>query len=311
MMSGEIYSKPILFAIVATAVILVGTVVTMFYPMAREDMHPRMENLNPYTALQLAGKDVYQREGCNNCHTQTVRPLKTEVMRYGEYSKAGEFAYDRPFLWGSKRTGPDLARIGGKYPDVWHYRHHENPQSMFPKSNMPKYAFLKEAKVDARATEAHMQANGFPYTPEEIAMLNEKTEMDALVAYMQVIGTSIKKKEIRVVAEAGARAHEKNPLGGDKQAIAHGKKLYEDNCLMCHGPNGKGDMGPSLADDVFLYVKGDLADDDYYEIINNGTEAGMVEEGRTAKGGMPPYKGTLERNDIWSLVAYIRSLQTK
>ena len=152
-MSGEIYRKPILFAIVATVVILIGTVATMFYPMARDEMHPRMENLKPYTALQLAGKDIYQREGCNNCHTQTVRPLKTEVMRYGEYSKAGEFAFDRPFLWGSKRTGPDLARIGGKYPDVWHYRHHDDPQSMFPKSNMPKYAFLKDAKVDAVATE--------------------------------------------------------------------------------------------------------------------------------------------------------------
>lgn len=310
-MSGEIYRKPILFAIVATVVILIGTVATMFYPMARDEMHPRLENLKPYTALQLAGKDIYQREGCNNCHTQTVRPLKTEVMRYGEYSKAGEFAFDRPFLWGSKRTGPDLARIGGKYPDVWHYRHHDDPQSMFPKSNMPKYSFLKDAKVDAVATEGHMRANGFPYTPEDIVALKDKTEMDALVSYLQVIGTAVRKKEVRVIAEAGAAAHEKNPLAGDAKAIERGKKLYADNCQMCHGEGAKGDMGPSLVDDMFLYVKGDLADDDYYEIINNGTEAGMVEEGRTAKGGMPPYKGSLDRSEIWSLVSYIRSLQGK
>ena len=310
-MNGSIYRKPILFAIVAAVVILIGTIATMFYPMLTEEMHPRLEALNPYTALQLAGKDIYQREGCNNCHTQTVRPLRTEVMRYGEYSKAGEFAFDRPFLWGSKRTGPDLARIGGKYPDVWHYRHHEDPQSMFPKSNMPKYAFLAEEKVNAAATEARMKANGFPFTPDDISALEDKTEMDALVAYLQVIGTSVKKKEVRTVPEGGTKPHEKNPLAGDKKAIEAGRKLYADNCQMCHGEKGKGDMGPSLADDVFLYVKGDVADDDYFEIINNGTEAGMVEEMRTAKGGMPPYKGALDRNDIWSLVAYIRSLQGK
>jgi cytochrome c oxidase cbb3-type subunit 2 len=310
-MAGELYRKPILFAIAATVVILIGTIVTMFYPMMREEMHPKMENLKSYTAIQLAGKDIYQREGCNNCHTQTVRPLRTEVMRYGEYSKAGEFAYDRPFLWGSKRTGPDLARIGGKYPDAWHYRHHENPQSMYPKSNMPKYAFLINVKIDASAIESHMKANGFPYKAEEIAALTDKTEMDALVAYLQVVGTSVKKREPRLVAEAGTRPHEKNPLAGDAKAIALGKKLYADNCQMCHGVNGKGDMGPSLVDDMFLYVKGDLADDDYFEIINNGTEAGMVEEGRTAKGGMPPYQGALDKNQIWSLVAYIRSLQGK
>jgi cytochrome c oxidase cbb3-type subunit 2 len=190
-MSGELYKKPILFSIAATVAILVGTVVTMFYPMATDAMQPKLANLKPYTALQLAGKDIYQREGCNNCHTQTVRPLKTEVMRYGEYSKAGEFAYDRPFLWGSKRTGPDLARIGGKYPDSWHEMHFDNPQAMYAESNMPAYGWIKDNKLDPADIEMHMKANDFPFSPEEIATLKTKSELDALVAYMQVIGTAV------------------------------------------------------------------------------------------------------------------------
>jgi cytochrome c oxidase cbb3-type subunit 2 len=190
-MSGEIYKKPIMFSIVAVVVISIGTLATMFIPMLTDEMHPRLVNLKPYTALQLAGKDIYQREGCIGCHTQTVRPLKTEVMRYGEYSKAGEFANDRPFLWGAKRTGPDLARIGGKYPDAWHEAHFDNPQSMYAESNMPAYGWIKGNKLDPAEVEAHMKANDFPVTPEEIASLKTKTEMDALIAYVQVVGTAV------------------------------------------------------------------------------------------------------------------------
>jgi cytochrome c oxidase cbb3-type subunit 2 len=190
-MSGELYKKPILFAITAAVVILIGTTVTMFIPMLTAEMHPKLANLKPYTALQLAGKDIYQREGCNNCHTQTVRPLKTEVLRYGEYSKAGEFAYDRPFLWGSKRTGPDLARVGGKYPDQWHEIHFESPQSIYPESNMPAYGWLKNCKLNPESIEHHMQANDFPYTRDELATLKSKTELEALIAYVQVIGTAV------------------------------------------------------------------------------------------------------------------------
>ncbi len=190
-MAGDLYNKPILFAIVAAVVILIGTAVTMFIPMLTSEMHPKLDNLKPYTALQLAGKDIYQREGCNNCHTQTVRPLKTEVMRYGEYSKAGEFAYDRPFLWGSKRTGPDLARVGGKYPDEWHEIHFDNPQSMYPDSNMPAYGWLKDERLDPASIERRMKANDFPYTPAELSQLSDKTELTALTAYMQVIGTAV------------------------------------------------------------------------------------------------------------------------
>jgi cytochrome c oxidase cbb3-type subunit 2 len=190
-MAGDLYSKPILFAIVAAVVILIGTGVTMFLPMLTAEMHPKLDNLKPYTALQLAGKDIYQREGCNNCHTQTVRPLKTEVMRYGEYSKAGEFTYDRPFLWGSKRTGPDLARIGGKYPDKWHEMHFESPQSMYTDSNMPVYGWLVDNRLDPASIERRMKVNDFPYTAGDLAALVDKTELDALTAYMQVIGVAV------------------------------------------------------------------------------------------------------------------------
>lgn len=311
-MAGEIYRKPIMFAIVAAVVILIGTIATVFFPMFTEGMHPKLENLKPYTALQLAGKDIYQREGCNNCHTQTVRPLKTEVMRYGDYSKAGEFAYDRPFLWGSKRTGPDLARIGEKYPDAWHYNHFDNPQTFFAKSNMPKYGWLKDDKLDPSDIEAHMKANSFPYSKEEIAELSGKTELDALVAYMQVIGTAVQKKPATTAGLTAVKSvHIKNPFEGDQKAIETGRQLYETHCSACHGSDGKGGIGPSVVDDEFLYVKGDMPDDDYFEIINNGTHSGDVEDGRVGKGGMPAYAGVLSNDSQWSIVAYIRSMKAK
>jgi len=310
-MAGDLYNKPVLFAIVAAVVILIGTAVTMFIPMLTDEMHPKLANLKPYTALQLAGKDIYQREGCNNCHTQTVRPLKTEVMRYGEYSKAGEFAYDRPFLWGSKRTGPDLARIGGKYPDKWHEVHFENPQAIFAESNMPAYGWLKNNMLDPGEIQAHMRANGFPYTADEIAQLKQKNELEALIAYMQVIGTSVKKAPEASAKPAIKETHIPNPKAGDKAAIALGASLFKQHCAACHGDGGAGGIGPSLADKEFLYVAGDVPDDDYFEVIDKGTQAGMVEDGRTAKGGMPSYSGTLGKDKIWSVVAYIRSIQSK
>ncbi len=307
-MTGELYRRPILFAIAATLAVLVGSIVTAIYPMFTEQMHPKLETLKPFTALQLAGRDVYQREGCAYCHTQTVRPLKTEVMRYGEYSKAGEFAYDRPFLWGSKRTGPDLARVGGKYPDAWHYRHFDNPRAFFAESNMPSYAWMKNNVLDPSAVESHMRVLGLPHTTEDVAALKNRTELDALVAYVQVVGTSVvKRPAVRPVV--GEKEHIQNPFAGDPAAIAAGQKIFADNCSLCHGDNAKGDIGPDLTDNVFLYVEGDLPDDDYFEIINNGTTPGMIEEGRTAKGGMIPFKDTLSKDEIWSVIAYIRSLQ--
>jgi cytochrome c oxidase cbb3-type subunit 2 len=154
----------------------------------------------PYTALQLAGRDVYLREGCYNCHSQMVRPFLSETLRYGAYSTAGEFVYDHPFQWGSKRTGPDLHRVGGRYSDEWHRLHLQNPRDLVPESNMPAYPWLAQGLVDAQAMPDRMRAMrtlGVPYSDEDIAAsadaVRDKTDLDALVAYLQVLGTAAKK----------------------------------------------------------------------------------------------------------------------
>ena len=157
--------------------------------------------LKPYTALQLTGRDIYVREGCYNCHSQMVRPFRAEVERYGHYSTAGEFVYDHPFQWGSKRTGPDLHRVGGRYSDEWHRIHLSNPRQVVPESNMPGYPWMARVPANAADIEAHMRALrtvGVPYTDEEIGKakseLQGKSEMDALIAYLQVLGTALKSK---------------------------------------------------------------------------------------------------------------------
>ena len=153
----------------------------------------------PYPALQLAGRDIYWREGCYNCHSQMIRPFRAETLRYGHYSVAGEFVYDHPFQWGSKRTGPDLHRVGGKYSDEWHRLHLNNPRDLVPESNMPAYGWLDKNMVDAEDMAPRMRALrrvGVPYTDAEIAKaaadVKGKTEMDAMVAYLQVLGTARK-----------------------------------------------------------------------------------------------------------------------
>jgi len=155
--------------------------------------------VKPLTALQLAGRDIYVREGCYNCHSQMIRPFRAETLRYGHYSVAGESVYDHPFQWGSKRTGPDLARVGGKYSDEWHRIHLNNPRDVVPESNMPEYPWLSKNTVDATAMPAHMKALrtvGVPYTDEEIAKAEEevtgKTEIEALVAFLQSLGLALK-----------------------------------------------------------------------------------------------------------------------
>lgn len=160
-----------------------------------------IEGVKPYTALQLAGRDIYVREGCYNCHSQMIRPFRAETLRYGHYSVAGESVYDHPFQWGSKRTGPDLARIGGKYSDDWHRVHLADPRAVVPQSNMPSYAWLNDATVDGATIQAHMRGLrkvGVPYTDAEIdaapEMVKGKTEMDALVTHLQGLGLALKNK---------------------------------------------------------------------------------------------------------------------
>jgi cytochrome c oxidase cbb3-type subunit II len=155
--------------------------------------------LKPYSPLRLAGRDIYIREGCYNCHSQMIRPMRAETERYGHYSVAGEFVYDRPFQWGSKRTGPDLARVGARYSDEWHRTHLNNPRDVVPESNMPAYPWLAQNKLNPDDIVPKMHALkrlNVPYTEQEIAAapaeLADKTEQDALVAYLQGLGTQIK-----------------------------------------------------------------------------------------------------------------------
>jgi cytochrome c oxidase cbb3-type subunit 2 len=171
-------------------------IVPLFYQ--RSTTEP-VAGLKPYSALALEGRDVYIREGCYNCHSQMIRPMRAETERYGHYSVAGEYVYDHPFQWGSKRTGPDLARVGGRYSDEWHRLHLNQPRDVVPESNMPAYTWLDSSKVDDAVTPGKMRALrrvGVPYTDEDIAGAAEavkgKTEMDALVTYLQGLGTAIK-----------------------------------------------------------------------------------------------------------------------
>ncbi len=186
----------IVLILVALAVGGLVEIVPLFF---QRSLTQPVEGLKPYTALQLAGRDVYLREGCYNCHSQMVRPFRAEALRYGAHSTAGEFVYDHPFQWGSKRTGPDLHRVGGKYNDEWHRVHLINPRDVVPESNMPAYPWLLSDKVDGAGMATRMKALrmvGVPYTDAEIAAAAQdaggRTEMEALIAYLQVLGTAKK-----------------------------------------------------------------------------------------------------------------------
>jgi cbb3-type cytochrome c oxidase subunit II len=218
---------PLVFTVLVTVSILVGTVVEFAPIFLVRGQNQPLEGMTPWTPLELAGRDIYIREGCNNCHSQMVRPLRAEVERYGPYSTAAETVYETPFLWGSKRTGPDLARVGGKYPHLWHVRHMENPRSTSPSSIMPPYAWLlsDEANLDVLPRRlAALRTLGLPYSDDEIAnatalaqtQANEiaaqiveqggpdrlaDKEIVALVAFLQRLGT-----DARRVADAQAAA---------------------------------------------------------------------------------------------------------
>lgn len=186
-----------LMAVLIVLVISVGgfvEIVPLFYQKSTTEP---VAGLEPYDPLQLTGRDIYVREGCYNCHSQMIRPFRAETERYGSYSVAGEFVYDRPFQWGSKRTGPDLHRVGGRYSDEWHRVHLINPRDVVPESNMPAYPWLAEKRLTPSDVIPKLNALrflGHPYTDEQIAnaegMLENKTELDALIAYLQILGTA-------------------------------------------------------------------------------------------------------------------------
>ena len=194
-----IEKNPWLLIALVLLVVSVGGLVEIVPLFFQKSTTEPVAGLVPYSALRLAGRDVYVREGCYNCHSQMIRPFRAETERYGHYSVAGEFVYDRPFQWGSKRTGPDLARVGGRYSDEWHRAHLNNPRELVPESNMPGYPWLARTKVDPQETMARMRALqrlGDPYADIEIEQAAEqvagKTEEDALIAYLQGLGTLIK-----------------------------------------------------------------------------------------------------------------------
>ncbi|WP_225784312.1 cytochrome-c oxidase, cbb3-type subunit II [Xenophilus sp. Marseille-Q4582] len=195
----KVETNNFLMIVLILLVVAVGGLVEIVPLYFQKSTTEPVAGLKPYTALQLAGRDVYLREGCYNCHSQMIRPLRAETMRYGHYSVAGEFVYDHPFQWGSKRTGPDLHRVGGKYSDEWHRVHLVNPRDVVPESNMPAYAWLEKNTVDGKQLQANMRALrkvGVPYSDEEIASaaadVEGKTEMEATIAYLQSLGTALK-----------------------------------------------------------------------------------------------------------------------
>lgn len=186
----------IVFTFVVISFGLLIEIVPLFFT---KSVTEPIKGIKPYSALQVAGRDIYVREGCYNCHSQMIRPFRAETERYGHYSVGGESVYDRPFQWGSKRTGPDLARVGGRYSDEWHRLHLLNPRDVVPESNMPAFPWLARNKVDAEATVQHMKALraiGTPYSDEEIAKAPEelanKSELDAVIAYLQGLGLALK-----------------------------------------------------------------------------------------------------------------------
>ena len=195
----KIETSNFLMIVLILIVLLFGGLVEIVPLFFQKSTTEPLKGVQPYTALQLAGRDIYTREGCYNCHSQMIRPFRAETLRYGHYSVAGESVYDHPFQWGSKRTGPDLARVGAKYSDEWHRIHLTNPRDVVPESNMPAYPWLSKTLVDAEVMPAHMaglRTVGVPYTDEQIAKSVEdvkgKTELEAVIAYLQSLGLALK-----------------------------------------------------------------------------------------------------------------------
>jgi cytochrome c oxidase cbb3-type subunit 2 len=202
-MNHDLVEKNTAWLIILTLLVVsIGGLVEIVPLFSLKETTQPVKGLKPLTALQLEGRDVYIREGCNNCHSQEVRPFRAETERYGPFSVAGEYVYDHPFLWGSKRTGPDLARVGGRYSDEWHRAHLHNPRDVVPESNMPAFPWLEKNVLDGKLTARKMKvlrSLGVPYTDAQIAKAQDevkgKTEMDAVIAYLQSLGQAMKARQ--------------------------------------------------------------------------------------------------------------------
>lgn len=198
-LQDKVETKVGVLIVLSVVVVLWGGLAQIVPLFFQKSTTEPVEGLKPYTALQLSGRDIYIREGCVGCHSQMIRPFRAETERYGHYSVASEFVYDRPFLWGSKRTGPDLQRVGDRYSDEWHRAHLINPRDLVPESIMPSYHWLDKNKLDDSSIQAKMRtliSLGVPYTEDDVAnatsAIEGKTEMDAVIAYLQSLGTQLK-----------------------------------------------------------------------------------------------------------------------
>jgi cytochrome c oxidase cbb3-type subunit I/II len=201
----KLETKGLVFAVLATLVVLVGGIVEIVPLFKVQAAVPHLEAVKPYTALELEGRDIYIREGCYLCHSQQVRPFRDETERYGPYSKAGEFVYDHPFQWGSKRIGPDLQRVGGKYPNAWHYMHMRNPRDVTPESIMPNYPWLYTRMLDTTLTQrklAVQQKLGVPYTDADVtnALTNLRAQADGIAQNLRTSGAADAQSDREIVA---------------------------------------------------------------------------------------------------------------
>ena len=195
----KIETTPTLLIVLVILVVAIGGLVEIVPLYFQRTTTEAVKGIKPYEPLRLVGRDIYIREGCYNCHSQMIRPFRAETLRYGHYSVAGEFVYDHPFQWGSKRTGPDLARVGARYSDEWHRVHFNNPRDVVPESNMPAYPWFAKSSLDGVDVQGRMKALksiGVPYTDEQIAKapdaLKGKTELDAVIAYLQGLGVELR-----------------------------------------------------------------------------------------------------------------------
>jgi cytochrome c oxidase cbb3-type subunit II len=195
----KIETTPTLLIVLVILVVAIGGLVEIVPLYFQRSVTQAVKGIKPYEPLRLVGRDIYIREGCYNCHSQMIRPFRAETLRYGHYSVAGEFVYDHPFQWGSKRTGPDLARVGARYSDEWHRVHFNNPRDVVPESNMPAYPWFAKSSLDGVDVQGRMKALksiGVPYTDEQIAKAPEaikgKTELDAVIAYLQGLGVELR-----------------------------------------------------------------------------------------------------------------------